>query len=69
MIAERESRFADLAPVLAELEEIDNWEKNAAGSLLDEHGEQAVGRIQQRITDALQQKADNEAVRQKERIF
>jgi tRNA A-37 threonylcarbamoyl transferase component Bud32 len=67
MIAEPESRYADMAPVIAELEEIDNWEKNAAGSLLDEHGEQATGRIQQRITDALQQKADNEAVRQKER--
>jgi serine/threonine protein kinase len=66
-ITERESRYADMAPVIAELEEIDNWEKNAPGSLLDEHGEQATGRIQQRITDALQQKADNEAVRQKER--
>jgi serine/threonine protein kinase len=66
-ITERESRYADMAPVIAELEEIDNWERNAAGSLLDEHGEQATGRIQQRITDALQQKADNEAVRQKER--
>jgi len=69
MITERESRYADMAPVIAELEEIDNWEKNTAGSLLDEHGEQATGRIQQRITDALQQKADNEAVRQKERDF
>jgi serine/threonine protein kinase len=67
MIAERESRHADMAPVIAELEEIDNWEKNAAESLLDEHGIQATGRIQQRITDALRQKADNEAVRQKER--
>jgi hypothetical protein len=56
-----------MVPVIAELEEIDNWEKNAAGSLLDEHGEQATGRIQQRITDALQRKADNDAVRQKER--
>jgi serine/threonine protein kinase len=67
MIAERESRHADMAPVIAELEEIDNWEKNAAERLLDEHGIQATGRIQQRITDALRQKADNEAVRQKER--
>ncbi len=67
MIRERESRYADMAPVIAELEEIDNWERNAAGSLLDEHGEQATGRIQKRITDALQQKADNEAVRQRER--
>ena len=67
MITEVENRYAGMALVIAELEEIDNWEKNAAGSLLDEHGEQATGRIQQRITDALQQKADNEAVRQKER--
>jgi serine/threonine protein kinase len=67
MITERESRHADMVPVIAELEEIDNWEKNAVGSLLDEHGEQATGRIQQRITVALQQRADNEAVRQKER--
>jgi serine/threonine protein kinase len=66
MIAERQSRHADMAPVIALLEEIDNWEKNAAVSLLDEHGQQATGRIQQRITDALQQKADNEAVRRKE---
>jgi serine/threonine protein kinase len=57
MITERENRYADMASVIAELEEIDNWEKNAAGSLLDEHGQQATGRIQQRITDALQQKS------------
>src|SRR5581483_707940 len=67
MIAAHDSRHADMAPVVGELEEINDWEKNAAGSLLDEHGEEATGRIQRRITDALQQKADNEAVRQKER--
>jgi serine/threonine protein kinase len=67
MITERESRYASMAPVIAELEEIGNWEKNAAGSLLDEHGEQVTGRIQERITHALRQRADNEAIRQKER--
>ena len=67
MITERESRYADMAPVIAELKEIDDWEKNVAGSLLDAHGERATGRIQQRITEALQQKGHNEAVRQKER--
>jgi serine/threonine protein kinase len=67
MITPQESRYADMVPVIAELEDIANWEKNAAESLLDEHGEQATDRIQQRITEALQQKADNEAVRNKER--
>ena len=67
MITQSEGRYADMVPVIAELEDIANWEKNAAESLLDEHGEQAPDRIQQRITEALQQKADNEAVRNKER--
>jgi tRNA A-37 threonylcarbamoyl transferase component Bud32 len=69
MITEPESRHADMDPVIALLEEIDNWEKNVAMSLLDEHGQQATGRIQQRITGALQQKADNEAGREKERTL
>jgi serine/threonine protein kinase len=67
MITPQESRYADMVPVIAELEEIDKWEKNAAENLLDEHGAQATDRIQQRITEVLQQKADNEAVRNKER--
>jgi serine/threonine protein kinase len=67
MITPPESRYADMIPVIAALEEIDNWEKNAAQTLLDEHGAQATDRIQQRIAEALRQKADNEAVRNKER--
>jgi len=67
MITPQESRYADMIPVIAGLEEIDNWEKNATRTLLDEHGAEATDRIQQRITEALQQKADNEAVRNKER--
>jgi serine/threonine protein kinase len=66
MITELGGRYANMIQVIAELEEIDNWEKNAAMSLLDEHGEQATDRIQQRITGALKQQADNKAIRQKE---
>jgi serine/threonine protein kinase len=69
MTPQRETRYANMAPVIAELEEIDTWEKIATGSLLDERGEQAAGRIQQRITDALQQRVNNEAVRKKEQVF
>jgi serine/threonine protein kinase len=67
MITPQESRYADMIPVIAALNEIDNWEKNAAQTLLDEHGAQATDRIQQRIAAALRQKADNEAVRNTER--
>ena len=67
MITPQESRYSDMAQVIADLKEIGNWEKNSAENLLDEHGERATDRIQQRIAEALQQKADNEAVRNKER--
>ena len=67
MITAQENRYADMVPVIAQLEEIESWEKNAAVSLLDEHGSQATDRIQQRIAEALQQKTGNEAVRNNER--
>jgi serine/threonine protein kinase len=66
MIAPLNSRYPNMSLVIQELEQIENWEKNAAGSLLDEHALQAAARVQQRIAGELQRKADAEVVRKSE---
>ena len=66
MIAPLNSRYTEMSVVIRELEQIDLWERNAAGSLLDEFALQSTARLQQRITEALQQKADAEATRRSE---
>jgi serine/threonine protein kinase len=66
MVAQLNSRYQDMGLVIGELEQIENWEKNAAGSLLDEHALQSAARLQQRITGELQRKADAQAIRKSE---
>jgi serine/threonine protein kinase len=66
MIVQLNSRYQDMSVVIGELEQIENWEKNAAGSLLDEHALQSAARLQQRITVELREKADAEVVRKSE---
>jgi serine/threonine protein kinase len=66
MIAPLNSRYKDMSVVIGELEQVEIWERNAAGSLLDEVALQSAARLQQRITEELQQKADAEAVRKSE---
>ncbi len=66
MIAPLQSRYGDMTGVIVELEQIENWEKNAAGSLIDEYALQAAARIQQRITSEMLRQADANAVRKAE---
>jgi serine/threonine protein kinase len=66
MIAPLNGRYQDMNFVVAELEQITNWEKNAAGSLLDEHALQSAAGLQQRIAGELRRKADAEVVRKSE---
>jgi serine/threonine protein kinase len=66
MIVLPNSRYQDMSVVIGELERIENWEKNAVGSLLDERAMQSVARMQQRIANDLQRKADAEVVRKSE---
>jgi serine/threonine protein kinase len=66
MIAPLNSRYTDMSVVIRELQQIEMWERNAAGSLLDEFALQSAARLQQRITEELQQKADAEATRRSE---
>jgi serine/threonine protein kinase len=66
MIAPLNSRYKDMNVVIGELEQIERWEMNVAGSLLDEVALQSAARLQQRITGELQRKADAEAVRKTE---
>jgi serine/threonine protein kinase len=66
MIAPLTNRYGDMNVVIGELEQVENWERNAAGSLLDEVALQSTARLQQRIIGELQQKADAEAVRKSE---
>jgi hypothetical protein len=53
MIAPLNSRYKDKSVVIGELEQIEIWERNAAGSLLDEVALQSAARLQQRITGEL----------------
>ena len=66
MIAPLNSRYQNMVPVIREMEQIESWEKNAAGSLLDEYALQSVARLQQRIAREIQRKADAEVVRKSE---
>jgi serine/threonine protein kinase len=66
MIAQPNSRYQDMSVVIGELEQIKNWEKKAAGNLLDERALQSIARLQQMITGELQRKADAEVVRKSE---
>jgi serine/threonine protein kinase len=66
MIAPLNSRYNDMTDVIGELEQVESWERNAPRSLLDEVALQSAARLQQRITEELQQKADAEAIRKSE---
>jgi serine/threonine protein kinase len=66
MIAQLNSRYQNMSVVIGELEQIENWEKNAAGSLLDERALQSAARLQQIITGELQRKVDAQVVRKGE---
>jgi serine/threonine protein kinase len=69
MIAPFNSRYKDMSVVIGELEQIEIWERSAAGSLLDKVALQSAARLQQRITGELQQKAEAEAVRKSEQAL
>jgi serine/threonine protein kinase len=66
MIVLLDNRYRNMSVVIAELEQVENWERNAVGSLLDEFALQSTARLQQRIVGELQQKADADAVRKSE---
>ena len=66
MIAPVNTRYTDMSVVIRELEQIEIWERNAPGSLLDEFALESTAKLQQRITEELRQKADAEAVRRSE---
>jgi len=67
MITEAGTRYASMDPVITELRQIENWEKETGDSLLDPQALRSAGRMQQKISEAVQERADNAAVRNKER--
>ena len=67
MVTAAQTRYANMERVITELEQIENWGKGHGESLLDPRALQVAGRMQQKISEALQQKADNEAIRTQER--
>jgi len=66
MIAPLDNRYRDMSVVVGELEQVENWERSAVGSLLDEFALQSTARLQQRIVGELQQKADAAVIRTSE---
>jgi serine/threonine protein kinase len=66
MIAPIETRYRDMTPVLVELGQIENWEQNAVGGLLDTRGLAATGKLQQRMAEELERKTAFEMTREGE---
>jgi serine/threonine protein kinase len=69
MIAPLNRRYKEMSVVIRELEQVEVWERNAPGSLLDEFALQSAAQLQQRIAGELQQKADAEAIRKSEQAL
>jgi serine/threonine protein kinase len=63
MIAPIATRYKDMTQVLTELAQIENWEQNAVGGLLDTRGLEATGKLQQRMAEELQRQANFETTR------
>ena len=59
MIAPIATRYKDMTQVLTELAQIENWEQNAVGGLLDTRGLEATGKLQQRMAEELQRQANS----------
>ena len=66
MITAAESRYLKMDSIIRELEQIENWERSAPGSLLDEHALRSTMQLQQRIAGELERKTSAEAVRRNE---
>jgi len=66
MIATIDRRYSDMDIIIRELEQIEAWEKNAVGSLLDPLALASTARLQQKVAEDLQRKAQAEAIRKDE---
>jgi serine/threonine protein kinase len=64
MIAPKETRYSDMARVIEELRQIENWEQTVPRGLLDVKALATVGKLQHRIAEKTERRATHEAQRQ-----
>jgi hypothetical protein len=66
MISPFDRRYRELEWVIRELRQIDQWERNAVGVLLDEHAVAATQQLQGRVAGEIERQANFETVRNDE---
>ena len=66
MIAPLDRRYSDMEPVMRELRQIEQWERNAVGGLLDQHAIAATHQLQRRVAGEIERQANFETVRNDE---